>query len=275
MEAHAEQEAARTVVCERPVFIIGSPRSGTSALAWALAEHDAFWTSGETDFFYHLFGQGRLHEMWVACGGGTTTSWMAKNGVSRAEFAASMGFGLNALLTRRSAGKRWIDQSPTYTAMVGELAVLLPDALFVHIMRDGRNVVHSMINTGFDALWATDFTEACRTWAWFVEQSVAFGEREPDRYLAVPHEFLSENPVDCFAGLYDFLDVEYAEEPVEFARSRRINSSFQPDGPMDEKHLAPPQPWKTWTAEQRKIFAEEAGRVFVEHGFGTERDLAT
>ncbi len=56
-------------ICRRPVFIIGSPRSGTSVLAWALAQHKDFWTAGETDFLFHLFGQGRLETAWAASGG--------------------------------------------------------------------------------------------------------------------------------------------------------------------------------------------------------------
>lgn len=30
------------------IFVLGCPRSGTSVLAWALAQHEHFWTSAES-----------------------------------------------------------------------------------------------------------------------------------------------------------------------------------------------------------------------------------
>lgn len=259
--------------CQRPVFVIGCPRSGTSVLAWALASHPEFWTSGETDFFYHLFGRGRLHEMWLECKGGIEGSWLARNHVARQEFAAALGLGLNVLLTTRSGGLRWVDQSPTYTMLTDELSMLVPDAQFIHIIRDGRSVVHSMVNSGFDVDWAKDFATACRAWAWYVEQGTTFGERAPDRYLAVVHRFLAESPEACFRVIFDFLDVESSEHPARFVSSRHINSSFE--RAADGRPAAPlAEPWTQWTAEQRAIFRREAGEAFVEYGFGTEQDLA-
>ena len=50
------------------------------------------------------------------------------------------------LLTRTSNGRRWIDQTPANTLVVDRLAEMFPGARFLHILRDGRRVVHSMIN---------------------------------------------------------------------------------------------------------------------------------
>jgi hypothetical protein len=241
-------------------------------LAWALAQHPDFWTSGETDFLYHLFGQRGLDQAWAV--GSGEGSWLTRHGVTRPEFMSAIGLGMNVLISKRTAGRRWVDQSPTYTAMVHTISELFPDALFVHIMRDGRNVVQSMINSGFSTPWATDFAEACRTWAWFVDQGVTFGAKAPERYLAIPYDFFSESPQACFAGILEFLDVEPNEAPAEFTRTRRINSSYQTDGPRSAQYGGPQRPWDAWTKEQRETFIKEAGRIFVEHRFGTEAELA-
>ena len=47
-------------ICPNPVFIIGSPRSGTSILAWALAQHSRLWTSGEVHILHSLLCQFRF-----------------------------------------------------------------------------------------------------------------------------------------------------------------------------------------------------------------------
>ena len=45
------------------MFVIGSPRSGTSVLPWSLAHHWDFWTSDETEFIFHLFARaGEVHQ---------------------------------------------------------------------------------------------------------------------------------------------------------------------------------------------------------------------
>lgn len=256
-------------VCRKPVFIIGSPRSGTSVLAWALAQHPDFWTSGETDFLYHLFGRGKLGQAWQASK--VEGGWLQRHQVTRVELMSSLGLGMNLMISKRTGGKRWVDQSPTYTTMVDTIADLFPDGLFIHIMRDGRNVVQSMINSGFATPWANDFDEACRTWAWFVDQAVGFGARFPDRYLAVPYDFMTQSPDPCFAGIMEFVDAEQNGAPAEFTRTRRINSSFQS---AEGGYSAPKQPWEEWTKKQRATFVKEAGSTFVEHRFGTEADIA-
>src|SRR5208283_4344638 len=45
--------------CPDPVFILGAPRSGTTALAWSLAQHSSLWTSGESYILWELFGHQR------------------------------------------------------------------------------------------------------------------------------------------------------------------------------------------------------------------------
>ena len=51
-------------LCESPVFIIGSPRSGTSILAWALAHHSQFTTGYETDLLYELTDEQKLEAVY-------------------------------------------------------------------------------------------------------------------------------------------------------------------------------------------------------------------
>jgi hypothetical protein len=46
-----------------PVFVAGCPRSGTSALSWAIAAHPLYWTSSETHFFYYLLNTPFLSEV--------------------------------------------------------------------------------------------------------------------------------------------------------------------------------------------------------------------
>jgi hypothetical protein len=258
-----------------PVFVIGCPRSGTSMLAWALAQHSEFSTSPETDFLFHLYGRGRLREALQAMAASGDSGWLLQKGVSREEFFEAVGIGLNSLITSRADGRRWIDQSPTYTLMAPELLELFPGAQFLHIVRDGRSVVHSMINSGFAKAWASDFERACATWADFVRAGSSFAAAAPDRCLTVRYAELTADPDQGFSSILRFLGVEWEPEPATFVRTNRINSSYQPDGAIAaSRYRGPAEPWRLWSDKQRRIFVRTAGAALVAYGFASEQDLA-
>lgn len=262
-----------TAVCPDPVFIIGSPRSGTTAVAHALGAHSGLWMSGESDILYHLFGDGLLEHAFGLSKSFPGGRWLNAEGVERDEFFAYLGLGLNALFTSRSRGRRWIDHTPLYTLMAEELAALFPGARFVHILRDGRDVVNSMLRFA-DAValedvstaqavrdstaWSRDFTEACRTWVNHVEHSEALRTKEPGRCLQVAHAQLWEDPEAACRSILDFLWLPYEDGPFDFVKANHVNSSF-PDGVR-------PTGWSQWTAEERSIFVSVAGPTMVRTG---------
>src|SRR5262245_30168089 len=110
----------KLTICSNPIFIIGSPRSGTTILAWSLAQHSELWTSDESQILWDLFGDGRLQKNYQRQNR-PDGSWLRKQGIEKAEFLKFLGLGFNALFTHQSQGKRWIDQTPVYTLMAEDL----------------------------------------------------------------------------------------------------------------------------------------------------------
>jgi hypothetical protein len=271
-------------ICPDPVFVIGSPRSGTAALAWSLAKHPDFWTGGEAELLSDLFGGGVLESSFERRAS-TSGGWLARHGVGREDFLAYVGLGLNALFTSRSVGARWIEKAPANTLMADTVADLFPGALFVHILRDGRRVAHSMINfashetrSHLGAIaepWMTDFRASCRCWRTYVEAAVAFEVERPHRCLTVLHEALVREPDVVLRRVLEFLGARHDDAPAEHLRMHRINSSFgdvkgDASGVLD---LLDEDPWREWPPERRRIFVEECGETLVGHGFGDEEDL--
>lgn len=263
----AALQSGTVPVCHQPVFIIGSPRSGTTALARALAAHPDLWTSHESYFLNGLFGDGRATRVHTRQTERAAPGWLNTEQVDRAEFLAYVGVGLNALFTSRSGGRRWIDQTPLYTVFAEGLAELFPDALFLHIVRDGRRVVNSMASflekfaERPEAVrhvpgWATDFPEACRTWTAYVAHAEALCDAHPTRSLRVVNEELAEDPGRGFATILRFLGVPPSPAPAELFGSTRINSSYGRDA---GQAVARAQAWDAWAPQQRAVFMAEAG----------------
>jgi hypothetical protein len=174
--------------------------------------------------------------------------------------------------------------------MVNTWREMFPKARFLHILRDPRRVVWSMMNfggplSGEDRAeriaakelpeWSANLESACETWRDTVTVAMDFCSRDAERGLTVRLEDLVADPRKEFAKVFGFLDVEEQPEPAAFFASSRINSSFAPDrwGSPDLPAVATPHddrrghdPSEHWTDEQRELFAREIGPVFERWG---------
>ena len=249
-----------------PVFVVGAARSGTSVLAWALAEHDAFATSYEADFIVNLYGFGRLQRAYSKARS-RSDGWLQRNAVELPEFCQHLGDGLDGLYRSRVSGDRWIDATPRHSLMTLELALLFPSARFIHIIRNGRDAVNSMIHSGFEAWSARSFTLACMNWARYVRGCRRLTAASPGRVLELRYENLVASPAQTWASIFDFLDAKHSDGPARFVETNRINSSFghrvDEDGRESEAPEKPPE----WTPLQRRIFAASAGSLMRELGY--------
>jgi hypothetical protein len=283
----AEITEARVRVCTRPVFVVGSPRSGTTILAWSLAKHSHFWTSDESQILWDLFEGGRLGRNYQNRDN-YDGSWLCKQNIRREEFLGFLGVGLNGLFTSRSEGKRWVDQTPLYVMLAHNLIHMFPGCLFIHILRDGRNVVHSMVNVltarfvgrelpdvvkkSHKPAWMSDFRAACSTWRRFVEVALEFQSANPTRCLTVRNERLLADPVKGFSEILQFIQAPYEDAPANYFRSTRLNSSFPhvPGHPTELQRSE--RPWLEWSAEQKTIFWQEAGATMLKCGMATQEE---
>lgn len=256
------------------VFIIGCPRSGTSALSWALAQHPQMWVSAESDFIQLLFGYGNMQRAYRMAHDRPDDGWLKKNNVRYAEFCAHMGIGVDQLFRSRSGGACWIDSSPGYTLMATELALMFPKAKFLHLVRDGRAVVNSMINSSFDIDWAHDFERACFTWTHYVGKGLDFEKVWPDRVLRVGHAELMADTAGSCQAILQFLGMPYSAAPASFLSGGRINSSYDNNNPEDIRARKSMQrlketPWESWNMERKAIFNRVSGMMMAAAGLAS------
>ena len=251
-----------------PIFIIGSPRSGTTVVAWALGQHPELWTGGEFHLLWRLFGDERLENLLAK---ELAFPGVIRRGeVTRAQFLEDVGSGFNTLFSRLSGGRRWVDQTPVNTFMADTLAAMFPTAKFIHLLRDGREVVESMVHfgdvhtperrrelekLGYFPAWALEFKAACREWTKSVEAAERFREAHPERCMTARYKDLVTDADAFFAEIFAFLGCGPSDKPARFSRTQRINSSFA-DSPDP---AARPAAGTSWSSDQNREFMEIAG----------------
>lgn len=117
----------------RPIFMIGCPRSGTSISATLFGRHPDlanFSEAGEVWDPQH-YGDPEADHDWTAT---DATPYEAARLHDRFEFARRV--------RQRS---RFLNKHPRNSVRIDYLQAIFPDALFVHVVRDGRAVVHSIL----------------------------------------------------------------------------------------------------------------------------------
>ena len=227
----------------KPVFVVGSPRSGTSILTWCLGQHPNMFPVPESNWMGDFAISLAIgYQIGVARGERSILSAME---IRENELFTAVGQTINELILRHredlerkrqatikgSEPKgRWVDGTPEYSFHIHGLRKLFPQALFIHLVRDVRAVVRSMVKfhrvTGIQLV--ANEEEAYRYWMRTVGACLlaerAYG---PAVLHRVRYTDLIEHPERTMRSLVDFLGEPYSErclEPLEL----RINSSIVP-----------------------------------------------
>ena len=125
--------------------------------------------------------------------------------------------------------ERWVDGTPENSFYIYELSLLFPEARFVHIVRDPRAVVRSLVH--FHSIGGAHFAAdaACREWLLNVRDcynaEIALGS---ERVLRVRYDELSEHGPAVIARILQFVGEPYVEECAA-TLGVRINASVIPD----------------------------------------------
>jgi tetratricopeptide (TPR) repeat protein len=133
---------------ERPVFIVGLPRSGTTLTEQVLASHSQVFGAGEL----------RLARQDFLALGDEPAEGRAFEGLARLEGGRARRIAhqhLERLQTLHSTARRVVDKMPDNYMYLGLLSVLFPRAKFIHCRRDVRDVAVSCWMTHFRSIpWA-------------------------------------------------------------------------------------------------------------------------
>ena len=270
-----------------PLLVLGVRRSGTTLLRVMLDRNAALAVPDESYFVPQLARRHRGTVDPVAFVDDlrrlpTLAEWGLDPGAVAQRLRPGMttGAALAAIFETYAAerGKaRWGDKTPLYMQFLPVLERLFPDALFVHLVRDGRDAALSFLAVPegiMTAGWGhpRDVAGFACQWATEVRDARALGRCVGhERYLELRYEDLVAQPgrelerVCTFAGLaYDDGMLEYVGQTESAAKPHQQRLSQAPTPGVRN--------WRTELAPDDRIaFEQVAGAVLAELGYETER----
>jgi hypothetical protein len=223
----------------KPIFVVGSPRSGTSILTWCLGQHPNLFPVPESNWMGDFaLNVAISYQVGAARGDYSILSAMD---IGENEFFVAFGQSINRLIvqhraelerkrksrsgaskvdprwleaTSTSAGPktRWVDGTPEYSLHICALRKFFPQALFIHLIRDVRAVVSSMVNfdrvAGFKLVASEE--EAYHYWIRTVSACLmaerAYG---PNVIRRIRYADLTDRPEAAMHALLEFLGEPY------------------------------------------------------------------
>lgn len=269
---------------DAPVFVLGCVRSGTTLLYHMLLSAGDFAIyrseSNALNLLEPRFGdlsvlrnKERLMTAWL----NSKLYWVSGLDADsiKAKVLAECQNGGDFLrivmeeIARNQGVRRWADCTPEHLLYMQRIKQTVPDALIIHIIRDGRDVALSTAKVGFVRPLPWDRTPhemvAGLYWEWMVHRGRAEGKNLGQDYIEVRFEDLVENPRQTLSMLSSFI-----EHDLDYDRIRKVgigsvsqpNTSFSTNG--GEK-FSPVGRWKqAFSPEDLEVFEGLVGSTLRE-----------
>lgn len=254
---------------EKVAFVVGAPRSGTTWLQQLLLVHPLIATGGES----HIFCEG-LPAIFDNFAYSDETShlstWVAEGElVTAAREFCDQVFGAQ-LRGSRPGAEVVLEKTPNHRKQAALQAKIYPDARYVHIVRDGRDVAASQHSMWKGQRGGGEYTSVRRVaegWAEAVRDiRTSFGHLG---YLELRYEDVVADTPGALAQIFEHLRLPYDDELCRDA------ASFG-DAPVN---TAPGSVDVGVRKHQGNVLAERsvaiaAGDLLVEFGYATEAEVA-
>jgi Sulfotransferase family len=217
--ARSSTEATRRVLSKRIVFLVGAPRSGTTWLQLLLSRSPRIATANETNLFLSytasLFSGWDLH----------------RNNVRRVGVDKLMNeeeyidlvrdFVCNVMVRiadRKPEAGIILEKSPGHLLYWRDIVKVFPDAFFLHIVRDPRSVVSSVVaaaRNGWGLSWAPrEVLGNCETWIKYVTAAKRLQQATPN-FLQVTYEELKQNGPQLLSSIFSWIGIDTTNDECE------------------------------------------------------------
>lgn len=207
-----EQFRDAEVVSERPVFIVGMPRSGTTLIEQILASHPDVYGAGELRALDKaVVRKGRFPD--------DVTRWQA------ADFAQTGADYLEQVNHLAPEALRVVDKLPGNFLYAGLIPLLLPGARIIHCRRNPVDTCLSCYSKHFsgEQLFAYRLDELGQFYRDYEQLMAHFRELlPPECFIEVDYEAVVDDLEGQAQRLIDFIGLPWNDACLAFHETRRI-----------------------------------------------------
>lgn len=273
----------------KPLFIVGSPRSGTTWLQLLLAQFAPVATSQETHLFSRYLGP--VRSAWEDSRRGATGLHNVVDDTEFLEWCRTIAVRtLESILSKKEGANIPLEKTPGHVFHMLEIDELLPGSRFLHIIRDPRAVTSSLLRVGesWGGDWAPQTTRgAVCVWRRHVEAGRRAADALGEEYREVRYEDLCYDPVDELRPVLRWIGVEASRDEcrraVRACDFNRINEEGAQHAAADEVNIRPGKgadartsrvdAWRRELSRTDVSVVEwEAGELMLDLGYPLLRD---
>ena len=263
---------------QAPVFVLGCGRSGTKFLYHTLLSAGGFAVYYAESNAFNLIGsrfgnlryrknRQRMLATWF------NSKLFQRTGLAPEEIeprilndchsAADFLRIVMDKIAHKQGVHRWAESTPLHLLYLPLIKSLIPEALIVHIIRDGRDVAVSLNKIGWIRPYTWDrersVVVAGLFWRWIVSKGLAYGRPMGADYTEVRYEHLVAHPQQTLAKLGRFLqhDLDYDRiQRASLGSLQNPNSSFKDD--RNTTDFSPVGRWKSILSPEKVRDLESA-----------------
>jgi len=272
------------LVITSPSFIVGTGRCGTTLAAQMLNAHKNICVPPELQIIFEYSGNGRrLNEIFQSQ---THFQFLCEDFIREIErmcphqlqsyfdlrgFLASYKYPVHKLdiflldlytaILRSQRKEVFLEQTPWYGQRLDLLKELFPQANFIHMIRDGRDVALSYARTPW---WSKSPQENLERWAIEANKISTDAKKylDPINYLEIHYEDLVLDTAKTVAVMTEFLNEQFETSQLDITKHMDYTNfrKFDAAGISSKAY-------EQWQQESKNV-------VFVDNVLGWKRDSA-
>ncbi len=274
----------------KPIFVIGAERSGTTLVMAMLGAHpkiavpEVAWYYPR--FYPYLYTYGNLNErqniktlIGEMIFGLKTPFWNMQvnprtivDELYEKTYQKTFGGVYDAILTKFSESQnkpRWGEKTPYNLFFLGAIINDFPDGQIIFVTRDGRDASADYLESSFGP---TNIYCAAEIWKMCQNTVSPWRKKLSDKqWMDVKYEELVRRPKDVLQKICDFIDEKYSPIMLDFynsdiARARGATRDHKPLGsPVSDKYIGI---YKYLLSQRdQEIFTGVAHDELVEYGY--------
>ncbi len=255
-----------------PIFIVGAARSGTTWVFDILTAHPNVAGVYESWLFTSNNGLGSLF---------TPAHWPPKksglgNLVKREYLIAHVRDLLTSIMGNvlKPEHHFLVEKSPSHLFAMPLISEIFPDARFIHVLRDGRdvNVSVRVASRSWVPSWRETFGRSVKTsaraWKDAVRRARCDGEKQGERFFEIRYEEIHGDPFSAYRRLFDFCCIPYDQDilqavfdSTDFEKNfKSKESGFRRGGRIGDWRMQ-------FSLKDALVFNMTAGRMLIETGY--------